>query len=110
MDHRISVAYCNDFTLRVLINAAFCNAFTLTAVTFNLLLSCSRLPHVQAQRHDAHPPRDGHHPDRLLRGRRVDQALLRLRRREHLDDDLHSAILRVQERQIFLQVSLFKLI
>ena len=35
----------------------------------------------------------------------MDQALLRLRRGKHLDDDLHRAVLRIQEREVLLQVS-----
>ena len=43
-----------------------------------------------------------------LRGRGVAQAVLRLRRRQHLDDDLHRPLLRIRPHQerVLLQVRL----
>ena len=43
-----------------------------------------------------------------LRGRGVAQAVLRLRRRQHLDDDLHCPVLRLRSHQerLLLQVRL----
>ena len=54
-------------------------------------------------RHDG----GGGDPGCGLRGRRVAQTLLRLRRGEHLDDDLHRTLLWVQsqDQHVLLQVS-----
>ena len=42
-----------------------------------------------------------------MQGRTVDEAVLRLRRRQHLDDDLHRALLRLRQPgdEVLLQVS-----
>lgn len=61
----------------------------------------------------AHPEREhggdrgGGHPSGGLRGWRVAQAVLRLRGRQHLDDDLHRPLLRIQPHPgaVLLQVS-----
>lgn len=40
-----------------------------------------------------------------VRGRKVVEALLRLRRRQHLDAHLHRPVFRLRERNLLLQVS-----
>jgi hypothetical protein len=69
-----------------------------------------RLQHLHAQR--VHPLGEGAGRDfgRDLRGRSLEQTLLRLRRRQHLDAHVHSALLwlRPQDQEILLQVSFSK--
>ena len=73
----------------------------MTPVLFNYRFS---LIHLQC--HYSHSAGVWHHPDRGLQGRGLDQTVLRLWWRQHLDDDLHGAIFRLWKRTVFFQVSI----
>ena len=70
-------------------------------IFFSLLFSSflfypHSVPHVHGQRDHAYAALRRRNTQRHVRGRQVEQTLFRLRRRQHLDDDLHGALLRLR--------------
>ena len=87
------------------------NTLTRQSIIFNVdIFSFFRsLSHVHGQRDSAHGAFRRRDLERLLRRRQMEQTVLWLRRRQHLDDDLHCSLFRLRKWILLLQVSIHSL-